>query len=374
VNPLLEALGMVGTTLDTPGSMARGLLSGQHERAFGGIMDPSRRVSGRDMLQQWGVLGDNEEGLDFGDVAGFGAEMLTDPLSLMTGAGTGLLARRAMRAGRTAGDATPLFKAAEEAMPAFRSPQPPPDFMDNLASMRPRQESSLGDVMTHGREMGMMPDMPAGPKAGPMGSPMEIPMEMPPSVAPYPEMAAGGKGYGQPNYSDWSALKRNDWPDVAGAQKAIEDQTSIFEDFLEESGIGQRMPPSALDPTTRLTSSISSSFPGGYHTGAGPASAAFRGQIGDTGNALADALLKQYDDYIGVLRQRADSFGTPLVKNAVDEAFKLGGDAGVAYREFYHEAPRTSQASELINALRSAVRRRYGPLDEFLGAPMPRGF
>jgi hypothetical protein len=59
VNFLLDALGAIGNVLDTPGSVARGLLAGDPSRAIGGILDPEKRVGGREMLQNWGVLGEN---------------------------------------------------------------------------------------------------------------------------------------------------------------------------------------------------------------------------------------------------------------------------------------------------------------------------
>lgn len=86
MSALLDALGFVGNVLDTPGSILRGLMAGDPGRAFSGVLDPSQRVSGRDMLQRWGALGENEEGLDTGDVGGFLAEVVTDPLNLL-GAG-----------------------------------------------------------------------------------------------------------------------------------------------------------------------------------------------------------------------------------------------------------------------------------------------
>ena len=84
---LLDALQFAGNVLDTPGSIARGLLAGDPSRAMHGILDPSQRVSGRDMLESWGALAPNQEGLDLGDALGFGAEMLTDPLNWLGGVG-----------------------------------------------------------------------------------------------------------------------------------------------------------------------------------------------------------------------------------------------------------------------------------------------
>lgn len=86
---LLGGLGWLGQTLDKPGRAARGLLTGKPSELLNlipfsdslGITSPETTVSGRDMLEKWGILSPNQEGLDAGDVAGFGAEILTDPLS-----------------------------------------------------------------------------------------------------------------------------------------------------------------------------------------------------------------------------------------------------------------------------------------------------
>lgn len=83
MNPLLELLGYAGNVLDAPGSMVRGLLAGDVEGAFAGLTDTSRRWSGRDLLEGYGVLDPNEEGLDWGDVAGTGVDLLADPLNFL---------------------------------------------------------------------------------------------------------------------------------------------------------------------------------------------------------------------------------------------------------------------------------------------------
>jgi hypothetical protein len=93
---LLDYLGYAGNLLDLPGSSVRDLLSGRNP--FDQWMTPfsdENRASGRDVLQP--LLGANEETgvsgwLDnpmegFKDVAGFGAEMLLDPLNFVSGAG-----------------------------------------------------------------------------------------------------------------------------------------------------------------------------------------------------------------------------------------------------------------------------------------------
>lgn len=43
------------------------------------------------MLESWGLLGENQDGLDFGDALGFGADMLVDPLNLLSGGTLGAL-------------------------------------------------------------------------------------------------------------------------------------------------------------------------------------------------------------------------------------------------------------------------------------------
>jgi hypothetical protein len=78
----LSALEAIGNVLDTPGSMVRAGLVG--ENPFSGVFDTRQRVSGRDVLQEWGMLGRNRPGLDLGDVAGFAAEVAFDPTTYLT--------------------------------------------------------------------------------------------------------------------------------------------------------------------------------------------------------------------------------------------------------------------------------------------------
>jgi GNAT superfamily N-acetyltransferase len=96
-----DTLGAVGYALDTPGAYTRGLLAGR----------PGQRVGGREMLQDWGVVGENRPGLDWGDAAGFGAEMLLDPLNAI---GLGLIGRTAKLAPKMVQAST---KAALPAVP-----------------------------------------------------------------------------------------------------------------------------------------------------------------------------------------------------------------------------------------------------------------
>lgn len=71
----MNALRMLGKTLDTFGGAVRNQLTS----GWQGAENPS----GRDMLESWGWLDKNTPGIDWGDVAGFAAEVVTDPLTYL---------------------------------------------------------------------------------------------------------------------------------------------------------------------------------------------------------------------------------------------------------------------------------------------------
>ena len=77
----LGALNTVGTVLDTPASIGRGLLSGNFSRAFTGIFNPEDRVSGKELA---GIEDNPDSWWD--DIGGIGTEIVTDPLFWLTGA------------------------------------------------------------------------------------------------------------------------------------------------------------------------------------------------------------------------------------------------------------------------------------------------
>lgn len=112
-------LDSVLSALDAPGAYTRGLLAGS----------PGERVDGRGLLESWGVLGQNTPGLDFGDVLGFGAGILTDPLTYASG-GTGLLAKALGKSD----DAARLFSAASDLPPTLTGGW---GAMDDLARAAP---------------------------------------------------------------------------------------------------------------------------------------------------------------------------------------------------------------------------------------------
>lgn len=76
------ALAKIGSILDTAGGTVRTTLSGRNP--LPGVIDPDQRSSGRDLLESYGILGPNQEGFDLGDLAGFAAEIATDPLTYLT--------------------------------------------------------------------------------------------------------------------------------------------------------------------------------------------------------------------------------------------------------------------------------------------------
>lgn len=82
MNALWDILSGAGTVLDTPHAFVRTALSGRNP--FPGIFDPEQRASGRDMLQSWGVAGEDQEGWDAGDIGGLAVELL-DPFTIIPG-------------------------------------------------------------------------------------------------------------------------------------------------------------------------------------------------------------------------------------------------------------------------------------------------
>lgn len=102
-NPLMELLGYVGETLDKPGRAFRGILAGRPDELLNlvpfsdtaGWTDPAQRTTGRQLLEKYGMLDPGTPGeFEPGDVAGFGADLLTDPLNWL-GAGYAIKAMRA---------------------------------------------------------------------------------------------------------------------------------------------------------------------------------------------------------------------------------------------------------------------------------------
>ena len=90
---LLRGLAGAGNALDLPGSMVRDLVAGQGWDSFDQLATPfsgENRTSGRDLMRQYGLVGDEDNWGNF--AGGLGAEILLDPLGgplnkLLKGAG-----------------------------------------------------------------------------------------------------------------------------------------------------------------------------------------------------------------------------------------------------------------------------------------------
>ena len=168
----LGLLEVIGRTLDKPGAAARGtihgitdLMQGDPTPEWGGgllnliplsdtfeITKPENRVSGRDLLENVGVLRKNKPGLfnsladAGGDVAGFATEVVTDPLFWMSGPlGTLTKAGQATKAAAKAGprytNADEFTQAAAQAMqrlqrgaPGVKEIEAPATLIEGLAS------------------------------------------------------------------------------------------------------------------------------------------------------------------------------------------------------------------------------------------------
>lgn len=144
---VLGGVEYLGGVLDKPGAAVRGVASGLTDLAQGdstpdwgggllnlvpwsdtiGLTNRSERISGRDVLENVGILGANKPGLGIngwnptdwdwgnlgGDLAGFGAEVAMDPLSYVTGP-LGTL----MKGAKPAELASPVAKATAAAKAA----------------------------------------------------------------------------------------------------------------------------------------------------------------------------------------------------------------------------------------------------------------
>lgn len=139
--PAMSGLGMVGNLLDLPGSMVRDTLA--LENPLDQLLSPlsgENRTSGRDLLYKWGVQRKNKEtGFvpfadpgEFGrDVAGFGAEVLLDPLTYLTFGGSALT-----QGGKTARNAGLIDDVARHAA------------ADGIGRRAARSQMTLDDLIT----------------------------------------------------------------------------------------------------------------------------------------------------------------------------------------------------------------------------------
>jgi hypothetical protein len=92
----LNAVEVLGKVLDYPGAIARGVLAGDPTSGFS--WDSDRRVSGRELLESYGLLNkDSNPWLATG--AGLAAEIATDPLAIFSTAPLKVAGKAAQAAG-----------------------------------------------------------------------------------------------------------------------------------------------------------------------------------------------------------------------------------------------------------------------------------
>lgn len=116
LDDILAILNTVGQVVDTPWAAARTAI---RDRDIGSglssIFDTQARASGRDMLESLGVLDQNQPGLDWGDVAGFAAEV--GPDMLLPGAGAYKLLKYLRPADEVAPIGRGFLDAIDKAVP-----------------------------------------------------------------------------------------------------------------------------------------------------------------------------------------------------------------------------------------------------------------
>lgn len=99
---ILNAIDTLGYIADTPGAYTRGLLASR----------PGERVSGREMLTDWGVTSENDESKwELGDVLGALAEMIFDPTNLV-GVGAVTKTAKAVKAAKESNKVSRAMRAA----------------------------------------------------------------------------------------------------------------------------------------------------------------------------------------------------------------------------------------------------------------------
>ena len=139
----LGGLAWIGETLDKPGAAVRGVLAGEFDQLLNlipfsdtlGITRPEDRVYGRELLEKAGILGKNKKGFDSGDVAGFGADVLLDPLTYLTFGASA--AGKAGKLAQQAGLWRALPQAAKAAKMGPRAYRVQKTTRDLIGSMQP---------------------------------------------------------------------------------------------------------------------------------------------------------------------------------------------------------------------------------------------
>jgi hypothetical protein len=180
-----------GETIGKSSRASRGLLSGRPEAILNlipfsdalGITDPQEDISGRQLLEQWGLAGPNDPDKWFepADIAGFALEVATDPLSWLFPGGAalgkagqalkraGLLDDVTKFAGKEAGKRQSRFKTVHDVMKRadekeLKAAQEAADFMG--VDLKEAADQTLGGLMGWGLPFGKTRGViGTGPKA-----------------------------------------------------------------------------------------------------------------------------------------------------------------------------------------------------------------
>ena len=157
---ILRPIGWIGNVLDTPGSIVRGLLAGEAERAFSGILDFSDRVSGSELV--YGPVGRDQ--FTWG---GLGTEVALDPLNFFLPGATsaGKTAARASKLARTAKVAKTLGDDVirADALTALRKLRNE-SFAQGTMKPGVKYGASLAEQAKLGQRSLLNLDIPFGPK------------------------------------------------------------------------------------------------------------------------------------------------------------------------------------------------------------------
>lgn len=145
LNTLAQAgssgLSWAGYLLDTPGAFVRGVLAGDPLSVFG---SSEERVSGRDLLRQYGMAGDEDTWGNFG--GGIAAEVLLDPLTYAS-LGMSLLGKGALsQAGKATAAAGLLRNEALDSVTRvnrLRQARNLPAYQDAIPTPRAREYRRL---------------------------------------------------------------------------------------------------------------------------------------------------------------------------------------------------------------------------------------
>lgn len=111
---LWDILSGAGYVLDTPGALTRGVIGNIGDLVSGKNRTKGYRATGREMLESLGILGPNREGFDAGDVAGGVADLVVDPVNVLSGYGAWKGAKavgRMLKGRKTAAAADPITEA-----------------------------------------------------------------------------------------------------------------------------------------------------------------------------------------------------------------------------------------------------------------------